>query len=472
MICTRMRFGFLFILLLLTATPVGASEPERIKPRLLVLTDVSNEPDDEESLVRLLVYANEFDIEGLIATTSVHLKDSPRPDILHKFVQAYGQVQANLSAHAQGFPLAEDLDKRITTGATTYGLAAVGPGKSTPGSKQIVAAVDAADPRPVWVAVWGGANTLAQALFDVRASRTRQEIDRFIAKLRVYAISDQDDAGEWIRKSFKNLAYVVSPTAVGGSEYYKATWTGISGDRFYKNGPGIDFALVQNAWLERNVIQGHGPLGALYPKWKYIMEGDTPSFMNLIGNGLAAEEDPTRGGWGGRYALSQTYGETRPIYTNSRDTVSQTTSAQATIWRWRSAYQNDFAARMDWCTTPVLANANHNPDLVLQGDASKRAVMIEASPGATMSVSSAGSQDPDGQPLKLSWFVYPEAGTAHLEVSQRVTIRPSVDGRQLSFTIPSDADGGTVHVILTAQDNGTPRLSSYRRLIVKIKTGN
>jgi len=463
-----MRLSFLLIPLLLAAAPVVASGAERIKPRLIVLTDVSNEPDDEESLVRLLVYANEFDIEGLVATTSVHLKESPREDILHKFVQAYGKVQMNLSAHAQGFPTAEVLDQRIKTGAKSYGLAAVGPGKSTPGSQQIIAAVDAADPRPVWVAVWGGANTLAQSLFDVRATRTRQQIDSFVAKLRIYAISDQDDAGQWIRKAFKALAYVVSPGTVGSSEYYKATWTGISGDRFYKNGPGIDLAFVRNAWLARNVIEGHGPLGALYPKWKYIMEGDTPSFLNLIGNGLAAEEDPTRGGWGGRYALTQTYGETRPIYTNSRDTVSQNTSAQATIWRWRSAFQNDFAARMDWCTTAMRAKANHNPVLVLQGDASKNAVTIEARPGTPVTVSSAGSVDPDGQPLAFSWFVYPEAGTALIEVSQRVAIHPSANGTKVTLTIPSDSPEGTVHVILAAQDNGTPRLTSYRRLVVTI----
>ncbi|MCB1128715.1 MAG: DUF1593 domain-containing protein, partial [Verrucomicrobiae bacterium] len=54
--------------LALTATLAVAKE------RVFVLTDISNEPDDEESLVRFLVYANEYDIEGLVATTSTWLR--------------------------------------------------------------------------------------------------------------------------------------------------------------------------------------------------------------------------------------------------------------------------------------------------------------------------------------------------------------------------------------------------------------
>ena len=117
------------------------------------------------------------------------------------------------------------------------------------------------------------------------------------------------------------------------------------------------FELVDNPRLERNIIEGHGPLGALYPKLAYIMEGDTPSFLGLIDNGLGWAASPAYGGWGGRYVLYRCYGEARPIWTNvddARDTVTADngatcTSAQATIWRWREAYQHDFAARMDWC---------------------------------------------------------------------------------------------------------------------------
>ncbi len=161
-----------------------------------------------------------------------------------------------------------------------------------------------------------------------------------MSRLRVYTISDQDDAGPWLRREFPRLFYIVSPSTTDWKEYWRATWTGISGDRHYKNGPYHKFRLVDNPWLEKNVIQDHGPLGALYPRLAYIMEGDTPSFLGLINHGLAWPASPSYGGWGGRYVLYQPYGETRPIWTNnqeSRDTVTadngQTvTSDPATVW--------------------------------------------------------------------------------------------------------------------------------------------
>ena len=79
------------------------------------------------------------------------------------------------------------------------------------------------------------------------------------------------------------------------------------------------------------------------------MEGDTPSFLGLIDNGLNAYRRPDWGGWGGRYIYRQPYGETHAIWTQGGDAFSRVTSQdtvvgvdgreytsdQATIWRWR-----------------------------------------------------------------------------------------------------------------------------------------
>lgn len=438
-----------------------------MKPRLLVLTDISNEPDDEESLVRFLVYSNEFDVEGLVATTSVWLREKLRPELIRAAVDAYEQVRPNLALHAPGFPTGSALASVIRNGQPGFGMAAVGTGKTTEGSRLIVEAVDRPDPRPLWITVWGGANTLAQALWDVKYSRSAAELDRFVAKLRVYSISDQDDAGRWLRITFPELFYVVSPSTVNEKEYYTATWTGISGDLFYRNGPMLDFELVQNPWLEANIIQGHGPLGARYPKLAYIMEGDTPSFLNLIANGLASDVSPAYGGWGGRYELRQSYGETRPIWTNSRDTVTlpqggEHTSNQATVWRWRRAFQHDFAARMDWCVQPV-AKANHNPRPVLNGDRTKAAIEINVKPGEKVKLDATGTSDPDGNHVTLRWFAYPEAGDcpASAELS-------SNSGQAIDVTAPQAKQACAAHVILEAFDDGAPALSAYRRAILRV----
>src|SRR3954451_12619767 len=111
------------VVLICTLSSVARADSPNTKPRLIVLTDISNEPDDEESLVRLLVYSNEYDLEGLIATTSVWLRDKTRADLIRRDIEAYGQVRDNLSQHAPGFPSAADLLGKVKSGSQEFGMA-------------------------------------------------------------------------------------------------------------------------------------------------------------------------------------------------------------------------------------------------------------------------------------------------------------------------------------------------------------
>ena len=468
--------GALLGLLACATSPLPAQPDIHVvphaKPRLIVLTDLSNEPDDEESLVRLLVYADQFDLEGLVATTSNWLKQNPREDLIRRDLEAYAQIRPNLVKHSPAFPPPAGLLAVTRTGQTGYGLAFVGPDQASGGSRRIIEAVDRADDRPVWVSVWGGPNTLAQALRDVRASRPAAEVDKFVAKLRVYAISDQDDSGAWIRREFPNLFYIVTPSSpTSYQEYYRATWSGISGGQETQAAPGYHAAMVANPWLETHVIRNHGPLGALYPHRLYLMEGDTPSFLGLIDRGLGWDLSPAFGGWGGRYALYQPAGETRPIWTDSAATCDRLevepgrfdSSNQATIWRWREHFQNDFAARMDWCVADDFTKANHNPRPVLNGDRSTGVVMIPARAGSTVQLSAEGTDAGDaGQSVNVTWWIYPEAGTV-----EGATLTQAF-GLTTGVVLPGAARPGTVHVILQAKDDGTPALVAYRRIIIQV----
>jgi hypothetical protein len=457
-----------------------ATAAQAEKQRVLVLTDISNEPDDEQSMVRLLVYANEYDIEGLVATTSTWLRQTTRVDLIHRQLDAYRQVRPNLEKHAPGYPAAEALRSVTSSGQAAYGMAAVGNGKSTAGSRLLLAAADKADERPLWISVWGGANTLAQALFDARQERSAAALDPLIAKLRVYTISDQDDAGHWLRREFPGLFYTVSPSTTDWKEYWRATWTGIGGDLHYKNGPGHKFQLVDNPWLEENIMRDHGPLGALYPRVEYIMEGDTPSFLGLIQNGLGWHLTPAYGGWGGRYALYQAHGETRPIWTNNQDSRDSVTADNgqtectdpATIWRWREHFQQDFAARMDWCVADEFARANHNPLAVLNGDNTRRVLEITARPGESIRFSAEGTSDPDGHALAIRWWIYPEASSLRDARGRRFpegVVLTAAEGLRTSLVAPAVRKAETIHVILEVEDRGSPSLFAYRRAVITIQ---
>ena len=168
----------------------------------------------------------------------------------------------------------------------------------SPGSELLIKAVDRNDIRPLWVNVWGGPSVLAQALWKIKKTRPKKEVAKFVAKLRVYAISDQDDSGPWIRREFPQLLYIVNP----GNNFHMSTWIGIGGDKFHGRFGGADWSLVTNEWLNQN-IRSKGVLGAAYPNWKFQMEGDTPSFLFLVNNGLNSPDHPNWGSWGGRFEL-------------------------------------------------------------------------------------------------------------------------------------------------------------------------
>ncbi len=457
--------------------PAEVAFDEPYRPRVLVLTDITNEPDDEQSLVRFLCYANEFDIEGLVATTSCWLRDRVAPEQIAERVEAYGQVRDNLLAHADGYPEAERLHELTMTGVRRYGMTGVGEGMDSDGSRRIIDAVDDGDPRPLWICVWGGVNCLAQALWSVRETRSPEEVAEFVAQLRVYTISDQDDSAPWIRREFPTLFYIVSPgyEERGGGAYHHATWVGISGDKFHGRFEGPDFALVDNPWLDEHVRVGHGPLGALHPQTKYLLEGDTPTFLYLIPNGLGSPEHPNYGSWGGRYELDVPHEkpwhyeqETRPIWTNAADQVVGADGAtyatdQATIWRWREAYQHDFAARMDWSTTSDVAAVNHPPVAVAFGDTSKAVARLRVTAGDVVELDADGTHDPDGGPVTVRWFVYPEAGT--YDGSPAIEGADSLHAR---LRAPMVGKPETLHVVLEARDEGAPCLRAYRRVVIRV----
>lgn len=457
---------------------LSLSAQENGKARTIILTDIEADPDDTQSLVRLLLYANQIEIKGLVATTSCWLTSSIHPESIEKVIKAYGEVQPNLLLHEKGYPDEKSLLSLVKKGLPLYGMKGVGADKDSEGSDWIIKELEKADERPLWISVWGGVNTLAQTLYRIEKTKSAEEAKRLISKLRVYTISDQDDSGLWIRNQFPDLFYIVSP----GDHYGSATWNGIMAVV-----KGIDNLTISNSWLAQHIQQNHGPLGAQYPDVAWGMEGDTPAFLSLINNGLNDPEHPEWGGWGGRYELYKPEfdpkkkggsiveigPETRKIWTNAQDrlspyvpqeygrTIRRDTATfygyKETLWRWRDDFQRDFAARMDWCMK-TYEEANHPPVPVLSHP---EAFTVKSEEGFFLSAFD--SYDPDGDNLSFLWFHYPEAGTYQNKIKMGAE---NVHG--VHVTAPKVEKEETAHFILKVSDKGSPSISRYKRVIVTI----
>lgn len=352
------------------------------------------------------------------------------------------------------------------------------------GGRLLLERLESADPEPLWVLSWGGVNVLAQVLHRIR---NRADAAALRSKLRVYTISDQDDCGSWIRQQWPDIFYICS--VHGWNQYGNATWGGISGD-VDRGGP--DPSKVTHEWVAEK-IQRHGPLGAEYPDFEYIIEGDTPTFLYLIQNGLGVPEEPSFGSWGGRYLpvnVSDRGVPRRGHFCDSADSVvgingGKFTTNKATIWRWRNAFQDDFAARMIWTVSPDFASANHSPVISVNGSLGYSPVNIEADAGSTVTVDASATYDPDGDHLSFKWFQYVEPSSNQSYQGWEVSalaireVEGSGGSKAEVGVAPADEScivargkmplerGPVLHLILEVTDSGTPPLTSYRRIMIQ-----
>ncbi len=417
--------------------------PAAAKARIVVMTDIGGDPDDRQSMVRFLLQSCEFDVEGLLTGFGHGHYKTTRPDLIREAVNAYGRVLPNLLQHRSDYPSLQRLRSLIKDGYNGDPHS-VGSGKDSEASEWIIKVLERDDPRPVWFSIWGGPRELAQAIWKIQKTHPAGELAALKRKIRVHSIADQDRTAGWVKQHHPDVFWIFSRSLFRG---------------IWKEG---DQAIVSPAWLKKNVRTGHGPLGMIYPAKAAgkdgVKEGDTPSFFYALPQGLSDPEHPEWGNWGGRFHRSGRGNEFLP----AEDLMDGTYDMLYTIHRWRSAYQNDFEARMDWCVKPY-AHANHHPKAAVNGDRTMRIVMLKADPGSAVKFSAAGSSDPDGQPLRYRWWTYREAGTYWDDAPIQ-----GGDTIQAVATVPDNASGRMIHVILEVTDTGTPPLTAYRRVIVTV----
>ncbi|HUE73547.1 MAG TPA: DUF1593 domain-containing protein, partial [Pirellulaceae bacterium] len=388
---------------LLVSSPTAAAEAER--PRLVVLTDIGGDPDDQQSLIRLMLYANEFEIEGLIATaagTPGELKEAvTRPDLIRQIALAYGKVQPNLARHDERYPPAEKLLALIKTGNKHRGQDFIGEKHDTEGSQWIISRADADDERPLCITIWGGQTDFAQALWRVRNDRGEEGLKKFMARLRVYDIDDQDGIQKWIFANFPDLFYVLAKSQPGRDKR-EGAYRGM-----YLGG---DQSLTSLAWLKEHALENHGPLGALYPTQTWtapnphgaMKEGDTPSWFYFLPSALSDPAHPEWGGWGGRFKHAE-----RGLWRDVPDVVDGKPDTRGSVWRWRPQFAHAFQARLDWCVKSP-EEANHPPVILIDGQEVRRPLVKKVKAGSRISFT-ARSRDRDDDKVSYRWSLYADA---------------------------------------------------------------
>jgi len=425
---------------LLALFVVGCSVAEP-RLRLIVETDLGGDPDDEQSMVRFLLYAAEWDVEGIIANRPhARERENRNPErtglgIARAFLRAYREVHPNLVRHDPRFPAPDRLEARTVPGYE----------ETDAGVDLILAAVDAPDPRPVWFLNWGtdrgsAPSSLKRALDRVLRERGTDGYAAFKKRLR---LSSSDQFGEH-----------TTSTAPPWTLWVDTFRPEIDRKRWYHRFSALT-ATAGGFDLERDARTGHGPLGALYPTntTHPQKEGDSMAFLYLVPTGMNDPEQPGWGSWAGRYGL-QDAGGRRYFWANQEDAWEGSTSRDNTLRRWAVDLQNDFRARLDWCVKPY-SGANHPPRPRLDGPL-RRA----ARPGDRIVLDAADSTDPDGDPLTFQWFAYPEAGTYRGPLAIEGAGTP-----RASWVVPPAP--ATIHVLLRLTDGGSPPLSRYLRVIVE-----
>ncbi len=457
-----------------------------VKPRVIVTSD--GEIDDECSMVRFLLYANQWDIEAIVTSSSQYHWQGHSwagDDWIEPYLDAYAQVYPNLVKHDPGFPSPAFLRERTALG----NVKAEGEmDEVTAGSQLIVKVLlDDSDDRPIWLQAWGGTNTIARALKTIEEDHP-EKMEYVAAKMRFFFIWEQDSTYQaYIRPHWGkyNITTIISDQF----EAIAYRWKQIQPEKMH---PYFDAT-----WMKKNILENHGALCSLYEAHKegsernniqyfegdFRSEGDSPAFLHTIVNGLRSMESPDWGGWGGRYirVRENTWLDRVPIegykypegrwYTNNawgregtRQGLTSSTSSEyreyfKPMWRWSEELQNDFAARADWCVKS-FEEANHAPIIKLD-----HAIDLVAAPDEKIELSAKGTIDPDGDELNYSWWQYEEADS----YNGSITIENS-NAQEASFTVPANAEKGqSIHIICEVKDNSSPQLTRYQRVILTVK---
>lgn len=472
-------------------------------PRTIVTTD--GEIDDVDTFIRMLLYSNEYKVEGLIYSSSMwHYKGDgkgtlftsempmtkamypPKTDLrwagvtwIQELLEAYKKVYPNLSLNAKNYPNPEYLKSIVKVGNIDFEGEME---KITAGSDWIKAKLLDEDPDPIYLQAWGGTNTIARALKSIEAQYSTnvnwdQIKEKVSKKAIIYTVMDQD-------ATYKNYIGIHWPKIL---TFYNSIQFAAFAYPWKKMIPLSMQSYFEGPYMSSKIILNHGALLAMYysygdgkkqagdpehihgdltkiknaqwgsfNQYDFISEGDSPAFLQLVDVGLDNLDHPNYGGWGGRFVQSKENAYRFEDGPRSADLNTETGLLDNNFpqTRWLKAIQEDLAARADWCIKPY-AKANHAPVINV-----KEGEKITAKAGQEIQLH-IDAKDPDKNAVQFKVWCYSEAGSGQATIL--------LNGNICTSKIPTTAKkGDSFHFIIEGNDNGIPSLTRYKRVIVTV----
>lgn len=467
------------------------------------------ECDDMNTFLHQMLYLNDLELEGIVYSCSrFHYEGIPEkgiapmrwapPTWMYRYIDAYEKVYPALCAQDPDYPTPDYL-RSITAVGNVKMVSEME--EVTPGSELIRKAILKEDSRKIYIQIGGGTSTVARALKSIEEayadSPDWENIHRTVSdKVVIVMIVTQDETyASYISKVWPDIEMIhcmeIMPVAFLYGE---------------KSNPPEALECFSGPWLQKHILS-KGEYGSLYHTWMdgheypgeewasqfgvneelakgnwwgkvqhqpydMISEGDSPSFLYLLDRGLRSLEDPSYGGWGGRYEklAENEFHNAHCYYRSCEDKAPEGIrgGAYATS-RWICDWMNDFAARLSWTQTKDkdAALVNHRPTVSIE-----EGLDVTAVPGEKVTLHVKADCD-EKDTMTLSWQRYEEVDTCSEEI--QLEQQQTEDGREGSvcFTVPMTANkGDTLHLILSCRDAAHGEfpayMTTYARVILKV----
>ncbi|MCD7867556.1 MAG: DUF1593 domain-containing protein [Clostridiales bacterium] len=468
------------------------------------------ECDDQDSLRHFLLYANEFDIAGIVySASSFHFQGSDDGTTLGDVTEEYlcaseegddtnsyrpqemGWIESvvndeyavdyeYLSQNAEGYPTPEELAAVVKVGNVEFEGDVR---EDTEGSDLIKACILDDDERSLYIQSWGGFNTVARALLSI--AEEYQDTDewetiynKICEKVVIQGHAQDTTWDNYIVDLYPDLTTMDTPYLGYG---YFVSQLNLANVQEYFSG----------AWLSENIKFNHGELMANYnligdgtyyegeldmyqmgmsttvdwgsgarefDQYDWLGEGDSPAWISLLQVGLRGLENSNYGTWAGRVLVDGECGSSSGDYKENNYITGKIDEA-FNARRWLTAIQEDFAARADWAVS-TYEECNHAPAV------SAESLNITAAAGEVVELNGSAT-DPDGDSLNIKWWVYEDAEEYSGEMTELAVW--DEDSVTTKFTVPTDAeDGDYFNIILEVTDNADAPMTRYAQVIVTV----